>query len=417
MTTAHSLLFVTMASFTLSAATKDSCLECHSVMEGRLQTPATLIVNDVHKASGLSCANCHGGDPTTDDMTQAMSRAKGFLGKVARTAIPKLCARCHSDPAMMRKYRPQLRVDQFELYQTSVHGKLLATGDDGVATCIDCHSVHDIRAVKDAQSPVHPLRLPATCARCHADKAKMAKYKIPTNQFASYQSSVHWNALKARGDLSAPNCASCHGNHGATPPQVSSVAAVCGSCHVLNEQLYDKSAHKAVFEGGSGGGGCVVCHGNHAIQKPSAAMLAGAQSICSPCHEEGSAGAKVATQAADWINGLESALKQSEGLLAQAENYGMEVSDAQIKLIDGKENLVKAQLALHAFNLDVMRKPVTEGMAIAAETRRAGEAALREKDNRRLGLAASVLFIAITIAALWLLIRRIEANPQTTPSS
>jgi len=95
----------------------------------------------------------------------------------------------------------------------------------------------------------------------------------------------------------------------------------------------------------------------------------------------------------------------------------MEVSDAQIKLIDGKENLVKAQLALHAFNLDVMRKPVTEGMAIAAETRRAGEAALREKDNRRLGLAASVLFIAITIAALWLLIRRIEANPQTTPSS
>jgi di/tricarboxylate transporter len=41
---------------------------------------------------------------------------------------------------------------------------------------------------------------------------------------------------------------------------------------------------------------------------------------------------------------------------------------------------------------------------------RTGQAALKEKDFRRLGLAISALFIAVTLAAIWLLIRRIEAN-------
>jgi hypothetical protein len=214
-------------------AKTDTCLQCHAVLEGNLQRPAVLIRNDVHIAAGLGCADCHGGDRTTDDMAASMNRAKGFVGKVKRTQIPKLCAGCHSKPDFMRKYRPQQRVDQFELYQTSVHGKRLAAGDETVATCIDCHGVHDIRAVKDALAPVHPLRLPETCSHCHADSARMAKYKIPTNQFEEYKTSVHWTALNKRGDLTAPNCASCHGNHGAKPPQVGSVAAVCGSCHVF----------------------------------------------------------------------------------------------------------------------------------------------------------------------------------------
>ena len=135
----------------------------------------------------------------------------------------------------MRKYAPAQRVDQFELYQTSVHGKRLAAGDAAVATCIDCHSVHDIRSVKEALSPVHPLRLPRPAPAATPIAQKMAKYKIPTNQFSEYRTSVHWEALSKRGDLSAPTCASCHGNHGAKPPQVESVSAVCGSCHVLFE--------------------------------------------------------------------------------------------------------------------------------------------------------------------------------------
>jgi hypothetical protein len=392
------------------AAKKDSCVECHSVMNDNQLRPVLLFKNDVHGSHGLGCADCHGGDRTADDPTVAMSKAKGFRGKPARATIPKLCAECHSKPEFMRKFAPQQRVDQYELYATSVHGKKLSEGDANVATCIDCHSVHDIRAVKDALSPVHPTRLPDTCGRCHADQARMAKYKIPTDQLAEYKTSVHWAALTKRGDLSAPNCASCHGNHGAKPPQVQSVAAVCGSCHVLHDQLYEKSVHQPIFSAASGGGGCTVCHSNHAVHPPTTAMLVGAKAVCSTCHDEGSAGAKAAVQMAQWVDGLNGALRGSDAVLTKAEQFGMEVSDAQVKLLEGRENLVKARLAVHSFKLDEVKKPIEAGMKIAAATRHEGETALREKDQRRFGLAISVVLIAITLGAIWFLIRRIEAK-------
>jgi predicted CXXCH cytochrome family protein len=411
------LLLLAPISLLGQPSNKNSCQDCHAVLDGAAQRPAVLAKIDVHTANGLTCADCHGGDRTSDDPSEAMSPAKGFIGKPARTAIPKLCARCHSDPNFMRKFRPQQRVDQFELYQTSVHGKRLAAGDDSVATCIDCHSVHDIRAVKDPLAPVYPLRLPQTCAHCHADSKRMAKYGIPTNQFAEYQTSVHWDALKARGDLSAPTCASCHGNHGAKPPQVESVAAVCGTCHVLFAQLYQKSVHEPIFSGASGGGGCVVCHSNHGIHQPSTAMLEGPKAVCAQCHEAGTPGANVAAQMASWLDGLDSALQHSESVLAQADKYGMEVSEAQVRLGDGRENLVKARLALHSFDPAQVKKPIDAGMVIAGETLHFGEAALHEKDVRRMGLAVSVVFIGITILAIWALIRKIEAQrPGSNPA-
>ena len=404
------LLYWSLSGGVPSGAAQDSCMTCHSAMEEGTKGPATLIKNDVHIAHGLSCADCHGGDRTSDDPTVAMNKAKGFKGKPARTAIPKFCASCHAKPDIMRKFAPSERVDQYELYQTSVHGKRLAAGDANVATCIDCHSVHDIRAVKDSMSPVYPLHVADTCSRCHSDKVKMAPYKIPTNQFDEYRASVHWEAMTKRGDLSAPSCASCHGNHGAKPPQVESVAAVCGTCHVLFETLYEKSVHKAVFSGAGGGGGCIVCHSNHGIHQPSTAMLVGPNAVCSGCHDAGSAPARTAAQMAAWIDGLDRALKQSESVLARAEEYGMEVSEAQVRLIDGRENLVKARLALHAIDPAEMKNPIDAGMVVAGETRAAGQAALREKDFRRWGLAVSVLLIGIAILAIRFLIRRIETN-------
>ena len=393
-----------------SAAAPDSCVTCHAAVDDAAKGPAALIKNDIHIAHGLSCADCHGGDPTSDDPDVAMNKKKGFKGKPARATIPKFCATCHSSPDYMRKYAPRERVDQFELYQTSVHGKRLAAGDAAVATCIDCHSVHDIRAVKDTAAPVHPLHVSETCAHCHSDAQKMAPYKIPTNQFEDYKTSVHWEALTKRGDLSAPTCASCHGNHGAKPPQVESVSAVCGTCHVLFEQLYEKSVHNAVFSGEGGGGGCMVCHSNHAVHYPSTAMLAGPKSVCAGCHEAGSAPAGTAAQMAGWLDGLDAALKKSETLLASAEKSGMEVSEAQVRVIDGRENLVKARLAFHSMKPADVEHPVEAGMAIARSTQKAGEFALHEKDVRRMGLAVSVLLIGIAILAIRLLLRRMESN-------
>jgi len=166
--------------------------------------------------------------------------------------------------------------------------------------------------------------------------------------------------------------------------------------------------HQPIFSAASGGGGCIVCHSNHAIHKPSTAMLSGPKAVCTPCHEADTPGGKAAAQMAGWIDGLDGALKQSEATLARADKYGMEVSEAQLKLMDGRENLVKARLAMHSFQPEEMHKPIEAGMAIAQETLRAGQTALHEKDVRRMGLAISVVFIGFTIIAILALIRRIE---------
>lgn len=389
-------------------AAESTCVQCHSAMEGAIQKPALLIKDDVHTVAGLSCVECHGGDGTAVEPDVSMSKAKGFIGKPKHADIPQLCGKCHSNPDYMRRFRPQQRVDQLELYKTSVHGKKLAAGDMNVATCIDCHSVHNIRAVKDAASPVHPKNIPETCGRCHGDAAKMAQYKIPTNQLADYKTSVHYDALAKRGDLSAPTCASCHGNHGAKPPEVASVSAVCGSCHVLFAQLYEKSVHQPIFGGGSAGGGCTVCHSNHGIHKPSTAMLVGSKAVCTPCHEPGSTGANVAAQFAQSIDGLGAALDRADKTLKDAERYGMEVSTPLLELNDGHESLVKARLAVHSFEPEKVKKEVDAGLVIARKSLAAGEQALRDKDARRLGLAISALFIAITVAAIALVIKRLE---------
>lgn len=394
---------------TLPARAKDSCVECHAALEGSLQVPVNSFAADVHQHRGFSCADCHGGNANLDDPDAAMSRSQGFLGKISRTAVPKLCARCHSDASLIHKFKPQQRVDQLAQYQSSAHGRRLAAGDTAAANCVDCHSVHDIREVRHPLSPVHPLRLPETCARCHTDSSRMARYKLATNQFSDYRSSVHWEALEKRGDLSAPSCASCHGNHGATPPQVASVAAVCGTCHVLFEDLYNKSPHQPVFAA-MGLAGCVVCHSNHAVKKPSDAMLHGENAVCSQCHEGASPGGMAAAEMARLIQDLDRTLARSDEILEVARRSGMEVSEALLRQQEAKENLVKARVAVHSFQVEAVSKPVREGLSIGAETHEAGKRALAERRFRRIGLGVSLLTIAITMAGLWMAIRSLESN-------
>ena len=374
-------LLILLAGVPLAA--KDSCLTCHSGLQGDWQKPAAAFTSSIHSQQGFTCADCHGGDPNSDDPTVAMSTARGFIGVPARTAIPKLCARCHSDPNFMRKYNPRERVDQYAEYQTSVHGQRLRAGDTAVATCIDCHSVHDIRPVRDPLAPVYPLRVPETCAHCHANPAHMAKYSIPTNQYSEYVKSVHWEELSKRGDLSAPTCATCHGNHGAKPPEVSSVAAVCGTCHALEEQRFEKSPHQPAFAAMSLGT-CVVCHSNHAVLQTSDQLLSGDNAVCAQCHTADSAGGKAAAEMAGMIRNLQDRLRRADEILARAQSDGMEVSDAVSHQTEARQNIVKARSEVHAFDVAAMEAPVKAGLAIAEAglPRRRGCAAREKRPSR-----------------------------------
>jgi Cytochrome c3 len=103
-------LVLAFATRAFAQQAKNLCLDCHSAMDGNLQIIAQDYSSDIHAQKGLSCASCHGGDPSSDE--NAMNAKAGFRGHIDRKQIPQLCGSCHSDVAKMRQYNPSLRTDQ-----------------------------------------------------------------------------------------------------------------------------------------------------------------------------------------------------------------------------------------------------------------------------------------------------------------
>jgi predicted CXXCH cytochrome family protein len=401
-------VFLLLFAAICSAQGKSTCLDCHSGLDQPLGIAQEQYGADIHAQKGLTCASCHGGDPTADDPERAMGKAAGFRGHIAKKDVPQLCGKCHSDGAYIRQFNPSVRTDQLAQYATSQHGKRLAAGDTKVAVCTDCHGVHGIRAATDTRSPVHPLNVAKTCSKCHADTTYMAPYKIPTDQFAGYTQSVHHEAMTKRGDLSAPTCTTCHGNHGAAPPGVASVENVCANCHVFQAQLFDKSPHKAAFAS-AGLPSCVSCHSNHKIVHPTDEMLgAGQDAVCTNCHGAGTNPLLAAAAMRQQIAAMQSAIERSDELLSRAERSGMEVSEARLQQTQARDALTKARVDVHTFATPPVQTEVQGGLKITAATYAAGQKALHERDYRRKGLGVSLILIAFVVAGLRMYIREIE---------
>ncbi|MGB9406929.1 MAG: cytochrome c3 family protein [Terracidiphilus sp.] len=387
----------------------NSCLDCHSAQPGRLEVTPEKFSQDIHSQKGLTCTSCHGGDASNYDPDQAMSRKAGWKGKVDRRQIPQLCGSCHSNPAYIRQFNPSLRTDQLDQYHTSMHGKRLAAGDAKVAVCIDCHSVHDIRPPSDPNSTINPVNVAKTCSRCHSDAAYMKQYGIPTDQFAQYGTSVHHDALAVRGDLSAPTCTTCHGNHGAVPPGVDKVQNVYANCHVFQAQMYEKSSHYKAFQD-KGLPGCVVCHSNHGIHLPSDAMLGtGPTGVCMRCHAPGDKCDRSRAAILSNLTQLDVAIKDADQSLRLAESSGMEVSESRLGQDQALDSLTKARVTIHTFQPALVDQEIQAGMKIATANVKAGKDAMVERNRRRLGLGLCLIAIAIMLIGLWMYIKKLES--------
>lgn len=318
------LLLLGFALAALAAPPATSCVACHSSAD--YFEPASLAIvqnftKDVHATLGLSCHHCHGGNPDpalADDITAAMDpdfAQNPYRGVPERTAIPEFCGTCHSDLTFMRRFNPNARVDQVAEYWTSRHGQSLRNGDTKVATCVDCHGVHGTLRVSNPESAVYPTHVGETCSMCHGNPEIMAGHTlesgapIPIDQFAKWRRSVHATAMFDKADLTAPTCNDCHGNHGALPPGVESVANVCGQCHGREAELFRTSTKQAGFEthnsflSGEGCSGCheaiptppggmthfsecATCHQYHGVIRPTVALLGPLPATpCAFCHE------------------------------------------------------------------------------------------------------------------------------------
>jgi hypothetical protein len=381
----------------------ETCVRCHlQQRDPRLNGPARMFSEDVHAEKGFDCLDCHG--------AAALPRgsAGGFMARPSRREIPQLCGRCHSDAAFMRRYNPSLRVDQVTEYYSSRHGQLLRDRNDpAVATCVDCHPAHGVRPPSDPASTVFPGNVAKTCGGCHAERW-MSERGLPIDQLEQYRVSVHGQTLLEKGDLSAPTCNDCHGNHGAAPPGVESVRNVCGQCHATIAEYFDDSGHEATFAE-HGMPGCATCHGRHDIATPDDAALGlRNELVCGRCHAADDANGNEFLQMQVLLDSLGQARERSSAILHRAENAGMEVSEARFKLEDANEAVVRARAAVHAFRIEPVREEIDAGLAITTTAYRRGQDALGEHRFRRVGLAISTSLILMLVLGLLLRIRELD---------
>jgi predicted CXXCH cytochrome family protein len=142
-----------------------TCAQCHSTISDQYgkSVHGAALFNDSNP-DVPTCIDCHGvhgiGDPTTARF---------------RLNSPQICAKCHTDPAIMSKYG--ISTDVLNTYIADFHGttvELFAKQHPDQPTnkpvCYDCHGVHDIKSTSDPASTVATQEnLLETCRRCHPD--------------------------------------------------------------------------------------------------------------------------------------------------------------------------------------------------------------------------------------------------------
>jgi len=431
------LLSLEMSSQAAAIVFSDNCVLCHTDPES--QKPGLLFspdpkathsaeklnlknfLSDVHFRRGLSCSGCHGGSPDKDVMTPDISARwpKPEVREVDRTWIPEFCGRCHSDPNFMRNFNPSLPTDQLAKYRQSQHGILLLEHKDSkAAQCISCHGVHGIRGPKSPQSTVYPQAVPETCGRCHADPKYMAGYTtpdgtpLPTNQLEGFKKSVHGQALLEKGDLGAPACNSCHGNHAAMPPAVSSVSQVCRTCHALPGTFFDGSKHKKAFEVHRWPE-CEKCHGKHEIEKPTDELISAApDGLCGACHTVNARDNHECNETAQYFrNTLSQLVDDAHNFRPEAEylaTRGINTDPILASEDELNEAIVQTRARVHTFDRGGFDVGAKAGREAVAKTEDQLKAAQAERRFRRNGLLVSIGLMAMLATAMMFRIRELS---------
>jgi hypothetical protein len=301
----------------------EDCLQCHTSPEatpvpagGPPAIPHTLVGRE-------KCLACHqegiGGAPRipgdhagrTNDVCQACHQPSQVPAPLAPAAPPEplptpivhpqatggvnTCFDCHTKLGGKQ-------ADLAAQWQRSSHA------ERNVA-CADCHGGDPSADTIDAaMSPKAgfigvPAKsdVPALCASCHADVARMRQYNLPTDQYDQYKESVHGKRL-AEGDLNVATCFDCHGGHQVLKPNdpastvyPANVPGLCAGCHanqtlmaaynISTDQLdlYRQSVHgRALLDNQDfRAPTCATCHGTHGAAPPGVNEVA---NVCGTCH-------------------------------------------------------------------------------------------------------------------------------------
>jgi predicted CXXCH cytochrome family protein len=298
-----------------------------------------------------------------------------------------------------------LPVDQYAIYLTSHHGEAIARGESRAAICTDCHGVHDLRRSRDPSSSANARNIPTTCGKCHAQESLMGEFDLDPNVVADYRSSIHGRLLLDEGSVAAPNCTSCHGVHGATPPGVGDIDKVCGACHEQTRRAFMDGPH---YEGMTAAEvpECASCHSNHAIRQFGIERV---ESLCAECHGDGSDQAVLGHKIHTLIESATETVAEAEELVREADRAALEVEDPLSRVEEAKTYLTEALPMVHTVSQEPVEQLTRRAQSIAEEV----EHELYSKLDRRVAKVGLVLFwfyLLMTLAILVILKKRLRSE-------
>jgi hypothetical protein len=368
----------------VATAASGRCGICHPANRVAFETSP-------HAREDVHCTSCHGGDDTTDDEKQA--HGNGFVGRIDRANEPKMCARCHADEKRMRPY--DIPVDQYDLYQKSRHGQLLAKGDRQVAVCSDCHGAHDILPVADPASRVYATNIPRTCGTCHGDTTLVRQRKMH-NAYNEYLTSVHAHQLFDLGNLRAPTCVSCHGVHGAAPPDMADVTKACGRCHTTERRYFIAGPHAARMAADDVPA-CIACHGNHAVVASAVERLG---TSCVKCHEKGGTLERIGPKMlADYKDAL-TEIEKAEKTIAEADAIPLQTEDYHARVEEARTYLREAMTAAHTVQPETVAGFTLRAKSVGMEIRTELEEKFKNMQIGKLMLIVFWFYVLVTVGIL-----------------
>jgi hypothetical protein len=229
----------------------------------------------------------------------------------------------------------------------------------------------------------------------------MASYGIPTDQYEQYEKSAHGVRLLVKKDMKAPECADCHGIHGASPPGFTDIANVCSYCHGTIAKYFKESPH---FLGKTKekGARCINCHGNHDIKRPTTALFTGSgKGHCGECHEQSSKAMSIAMPIKEKIDLAISSVDQAKKSLESVRDSGKNLDHLEESYENARSALVQSRAMTHTLSLSKIESKISSVIASTNKIKKEVDNIESELKSRKNSIII-VLLILGTIAAVLL---------------
>jgi cytochrome b subunit of formate dehydrogenase len=231
-----------------------NCAGCHEKEQKDYATSIHGMSHNMGASGAARCWDCHG--------SHEILPAKNPASSVYKLNLPATCAKCHSNTNLTREY--QIHTDKAPAeYMDSIHGTaLLKMGLIVAPSCNDCHGAHKIKRSVDRDSPINHANIAKTCGKCHVgieetyDKSIHGQLLAAGDQRGPVCTDCHsaHEIVNPTGNnfkqISDERCGKCHQDrlegyldtyHGKAmalgKPNAAPAVAACYDCHGFHDVL------------------------------------------------------------------------------------------------------------------------------------------------------------------------------------